>query len=82
MKIRPVNSFLADPTLTNHFSIYVNKHAIFIIHGERGLMCMKIKVLSEGSLRNMFFPVSAVPKKVSPEVPKKRTFRKERTSMI
>jgi len=53
---------------------------------------MKIKVLSEGSLSNMFLLISTVMEKVSPgvlkkknislEVPKKRILREERTSMI
>lgn len=34
MKIRAVNSFLVDPTLAKHFSIYVKKQVIFIIHGD------------------------------------------------
>lgn len=54
-------------------------------------MCMKIKVLLEGSLKNMFFLISTMPKKVSPEVlkkkispeiPKRRTLGEEGTSMI
>lgn len=92
MKMRTVTSFLVGLTLAKHFSISVTKHAIFIIHGDRCLMCMKIKVVSKGSLRNMFFLISTVPekdshvvlkkKKICPDIQMKRIFGEERKSMI